>query len=76
MEKDAKYRHEYTAFMQDVIAKGYAERVPDKQRSSNDGKQLYIPYHGVYHPQKPEKIRVVFGVSAMFSSEYLNKHLL
>ena len=34
------------------------------------------PYHGVYHPQKPDKIRVVFDCSASFGSESLNAHLL
>ena len=30
------------------------------------GKTWYIPHHGVYHPSKPGKIRVVFDRSAEF----------
>lgn len=34
------------------------------------------PHHGVYHPRKPAKIRVVFDCSAEFQGESLNRHLL
>jgi hypothetical protein len=40
--------------MDDMMKKGYAEKVPQ-----TDGKPWYIPHHGVYHPHKPNKIRVV-----------------
>ena len=43
---------------------------------TTDGKIWYIPHHGVYHPKKPEKIRVVFDCSAEFKGETLNKYLL
>ena len=36
----------------------------------------YIPHHGVYHPQRPGKIRVVFDCSARFKDTSLNDHLL
>ncbi|XP_057197195.1 uncharacterized protein LOC130558657 [Triplophysa rosa] len=36
----------------------------------------YTPHHGVYHPRKPEKIRVVFDCSAKFEGTSLNDHLL
>ena len=34
------------------------------------------PHHGVYHPKKPEKIRVVFDCSAEYQGHSLNRHLL
>ena len=34
------------------------------------------PHHGVYHPCKPGKIRVVFDCSAEFHGTSLNKELL
>lgn len=39
--------------------------VSEGQESSytTDGKIWYIPHHGVYHPKKPDKIRVVFDCS-------------
>ena len=49
----------------------------DYNDNDNDnGRIWYIPHHGVYHPKKPGKIRVVFDASAEFKGESLNKHLL
>ena len=76
LENDMKYRRDYVAFMQDIIQKGFAERVPHEQRPDDDGKSWYIPHHGVYHPQKPDKIRIVFDCSATFMGHSLNKYLL
>ena len=73
---DKAYRNDYPGFMDEVIKKGYAERVPDDELSVENGQIWYIPHHGVYHPKKPGKIRVVFDASAEFKGESLNKHLL
>ena len=73
--KDKKYKKDYTTFMSDMIKNNYAEKVP-MEKECNDGQTWYIPHHGVYHPQKPDKIRVVFDCSAQFQGESLNKHLL
>ena len=40
------------------------------------GKTWYIPHHGVIHPRKPGKVRVVFDCSAEFGGTSLNKQLL
>ena len=76
MENDPRYRRDYTAFMQDLTEKGYAEKVREDQQPSEDGRRWYIRHHGVYHPKKPEKIRVVFDCSATYMGQSLNKHLL
>ena len=76
MENDVKYRQDYMAFMHDIIRKGFAERVPHEERPDDDGKLWYIPHHGVYHPQKPDKIRIVFDCSVTFMGHSLNKYLL
>ena len=62
--------------MKEMIDKGQAERVLDEELHFSDGRVWYIPHHGVYHPQKPDKIRVVFDASAEFMGESLNRHLL
>ena len=36
----------------------------------------YIPHHGVYHPSKTGKIRVVFDLSAEFHGISINMALL
>ena len=70
MLKDPNYRKDYSIFMTDVIAKGYAEKVPS--HSAEEGKVWYIPHHGVYHPKKPGKIRVVFDCSSRFHGTSIN----
>lgn len=62
--------------MKEMINKGQAEKVPDKELHLSNGRVWYIPHHGIYHPQKPDKIRVVFDASAEFKAESLNSHLL
>ena len=77
LESNQTYRSHYVEFMNNVIQNGYAEKVPQGTQSGESSKSVwYIPHHGVYHPKKPNKIRVVFDCSAQFEGESLNKHLL
>ncbi|XP_064621621.1 uncharacterized protein LOC135484228 [Lineus longissimus] len=76
MIKDPGYKKDYTVFMDTLIAKGHAEPVPKEEIDVKNGKVWCIPHHGVYHPHKPSKIRVVFDCSAEFAGEVLNRHLL
>ncbi|XP_068671241.1 uncharacterized protein [Montipora foliosa] len=62
--------------MKELIEKGHTERVPPEELSLNNGRIWYIPHHGVYHPQKQDKIRVVFDTSAEFKGKSLNRYLL
>ena len=64
------------AAMTDMIAKGYVEKVPELELTSRDGKRWYLPHHGVYHPQKPHKVRVVFDGAASYKGTSLNDALL
>ena len=59
--------------MNEIIEKGYT-RVSD--RTPVDGKLWYLPHHGVYHPAKPNKIRIVFGCSTEYVGRSINKELL
>ncbi|KAL4008001.1 hypothetical protein ACER0C_001853 [Sarotherodon galilaeus] len=74
LRKDERYYKDYVAFMQDIIKRGDAEKVPEAEL--NNQPAWYIPHHGVYHPQKPNKIRIVFDCSAKFQNTSLNEHLL
>ena len=49
-KRDEKYQMDYIAFMNEVIEKGYAERVPNEDLAKDYGGVYYIPHHGVYHP--------------------------
>ena len=59
-ERDENYQKDYIAFMNEVIEKGYAERVPNEDLARDDGGVYYIPRYGVYHPKKPDENRVDF----------------
>ncbi|KAL7849158.1 hypothetical protein SRHO_G00207810 [Serrasalmus rhombeus] len=69
-----QYNKDYKAFMNETIIRGDAERVAEED--IHNGPVWYIPHHGVYHPQKPGRIRVVFDCSAKFQGTSLNDHLL
>ena len=71
---DKKYQEDYKCFMKDIIEHGDAERVPESEL--NQEITWYIPHHGVYHPKKPGKIRVVFDCSSKYRGTSLNDHLL
>lgn len=73
-EKDKQYHKDYVAFMNSIISCGDAEKVLESELQR--GSCWYIPHHGVYHHQKPGKIRVVFDCSAKFEGVSLNDHLL
>ncbi|XP_053398103.1 uncharacterized protein LOC128556591 [Mercenaria mercenaria] len=55
---------------------GHAEVVSDSDLQVVNGHEWYIPHHGVFHPKKPGKLRVVFACSAVFNGQSLNSHLL
>ena len=72
-QKDKQYFSHYKDFMNEIIGKEY-ERVSD--RTQIDGKLWYLPHHGVYHPAKLNKTRVVFDCSAKYAGRSINKELL
>ena len=69
--KDSKFFQDYLEFMDNLLRSGYAKR----SDASPSGKTWYISHHGVYHPSKPGKIRVVFDCSAEFQGRSINKEL-
>ena len=62
--------------MKKTIDNGHASRAPVGQLRTAKGKSWYLPHFHVYHPRKPNQIRVVFACSAVYENESLNKHLL
>ena len=59
--------------MEEIISKGYARK---STKEEAPGKIWYLPHYGVYHPNKPEKIRVVFDLSADYKGRCINRELL
>ena len=74
--KDNLLRKQYTEFINDMLGKGYARKVPLNTTAPKKGKVWYLPHHAVYYPKKPDKIRVVFDCSAGFEATALNDRLL
>ena len=68
---DPKYKEDYVTFMEKMLEDCHAEKAPKQYETA-----WYIPHHGMYHPKKPEKLRVVFDCSAEFQGHSLNRHLL
>ncbi|XP_077983962.1 uncharacterized protein LOC144438690 [Glandiceps talaboti] len=72
--RNQKYKEDYFSFMEDIL-QNCAEKVPEDQQYTN-GRVNYVPHTGVYHPKKPDKIRVVFDCSARYEGISLNDCLL
>lgn len=71
--RDEKYKKDYTAYMKEIIERGDVEEV---REDGIPGERWYIPHHGIYHPKKPDKLRVVFDCSAKCGGTSINDHLL
>ena len=71
--KNERYKDDYVKYMNDIIKRGDVEEV---QEDETLGEKWYIPHHGIYHPKKPDKLRVVFDCSAKYRGTSLNEHLL
>lgn len=67
-----KFHNDYLAFLDDMIFKGFVSRVTTHYP---EGRNWYVPHHGVYHPTK-KKIRFFHDCAATFQNTSLNKQLL
>ena len=71
-DKNEKFKADYIRFREEIITKGYARK---STMTAAPGKTWYLPHHGVYHSNKPGKIKVVFNLSAEHKGTCLNKEL-
>ena len=71
--RDNNLLKDYQVYMSDLITNGYAKLATG---DGPIGKTWYIPHHGIYHPEKPGKLRVVFDCSAKYKGICLNDILL
>ena len=61
LEKDVGLKRKYKETVEDYISLGHAQKIPDGLVGST---VWYLPHHPVVHPQKPDKVRVVFDCAA------------
>lgn len=70
MESDESFHREYTSFKEDVLNNSFAEMVPESELKPSEN-VVYIPHHGVCHPQKGKLKVFVCGVE--FKKNSLNE---
>ncbi|XP_063743151.1 uncharacterized protein LOC134866887 [Eleginops maclovinus] len=73
LRKHPERREHFTEFMSKLFENGHAEVAPPLPP---DEESWYLPFFGVYHPQKPGQVRVVFDSSAQHQGVSLNDVLL
>ena len=76
LSRDSTMRIKYTGFIDDLLIKEYARKIPDKPDKDVSSISWYLPHHNVVNPMKPDKVRVVFDWSAKFNGESLNNNVL
>ena len=76
LDKDPQLLKNYSNYIDDLVKKGYARKIPEERLTPKNGNVWYLPHHPVFHPQKPGKTRVVFDCSAKFEGTSLNDELL
>ena len=74
--KDQQFYDDYVKFMKNIIEKGYAKKVALSHLKTEEGKDWYLPYHGIYHQKKLDRIQVVFDCSCQYEGRSLSKELL
>ncbi|XP_035988362.1 uncharacterized protein LOC118560918 [Fundulus heteroclitus] len=73
LNKKPDMQGQYLAFMEKIFSNGHAEVAPPVKQGEEC---WYLPTFGVYHPKKPNQIRIVFDSSAQYTGVSLNNVLL
>ena len=72
--QDEQFCEQCKAGMCKYIDKGYLKLVTSEQAGAN--KVWYMPHHGVFHPKKPNKLRVIFDCAAKYKGVSLNDAII
>ena len=73
LDKKPEMKDQFIAFMDKMFRNHHAEVAPQLKSTEE---RWYLPTFGVYHPQKPDQIRVVFDSSAQQDGISLNNVML
>ena len=65
----------YKETVNTYIKESYTRKMTKEETINTSDKTWYLPDHSVFHPQKPEKVRVVFHATAKYKGKNLNKEL-
>ena len=66
LQKDPTLKQKYCVFIDDLLEKGYAGKVPEDVIEMDNDKFWYLPHHSETHPKKPDKVRIVFDCAAKY----------
>ena len=72
LKRDENFHRKYREFMENLIQKGYARKMTEEEAVRRSQRTWYLPHHGVFHPQKQGKIRVVFDAASLHDGEFLS----
>lgn len=70
MDKDTTFAKSYCAAVEDLIRKGYAQRLPEEP--GRPRRTWYLPHFAVFNSNKPGKLRIVFDAAAKAHGLCLN----
>ena len=74
LEKDAELQKRYVNVVESYITNGFARRVNEADNEAPG--RWFLSHHPVFHPHKPDKVRVVFDCGARHKGKSLNDQLL
>ena len=75
LRKDPSLCKMYKESMDKYLASGYAKKMSQKEADTIHPRTWYLPHYGVFNPNKPGKIRLVFDAAARFEGTCLNDAL-
>ena len=76
LKRDENVHRKYREFMDNLIQKGYAKKMTEEEVVRRSQRTWYLPDHGVFHPQKQDKIRVILDAASLHDGVSLNNQLL
>ena len=76
LQKSTELEEKYSNAIKEYIDKGCAIKLSEREANKTSNITNYIPHHCVSHPEKPNKVRVVFDAFAKYKNDSLNNHLL
>lgn len=72
---DPVYAQKYSKAMEMYMEMGFARRLRMNELKGPEGKTWYVPHGQVEHPNKPDKLRLVFDARSKFNNICLNDAL-
>lgn len=76
MKKNLEFGAAYKSIINDYIKKRYVRKILPNECTNVSPRTWYLPHFGVFNPNKPGKIRLVFDAAATVEGVSLNSKLM